>query len=60
NWGDTNVFSAQWYLDSIYNRGYAGGLAWSTNVGDSATNWGAFQPIFTRWGQTYSGFVGPK
>jgi hypothetical protein len=60
NWSDTNVFSAKWYLQSIYNLGYAGGLAWSTNVGDSATNWSSFQPVFTQWGQTYAEKVGPK
>jgi hypothetical protein len=60
SWGDTNVFSARWYVDSVYKLGYAGGLAWSTNVGDSATNWGSFQPVFTQWGQSYSSVVGPR
>jgi hypothetical protein len=60
NWGDTNVFSGKWYLDQIKARGYAGGLAWSTNVADSATNWGAFQPLFTRWGQENATIVGPR
>jgi hypothetical protein len=57
---DTNVHSARWYLDAIYTKGYAGALGWSTNVGDGATNWSAFQPVFTSWGQTYAPYVGPK
>jgi hypothetical protein len=57
---DTAPLSARWYLDSVYAKGYAGALAWSTNVGDSATNWSAFQPVFTSWAQAYSLFVGPR
>src|SRR5206468_12962391 len=31
---DTTPLSAEWYLDSIYAKGYAGALAWSLVVGD--------------------------
>ncbi len=56
---DTAPLSAKWYLDSIYNKGYAGGFAWSLFVSDSATNWGAFQPVFTPWAQSHAKFIGP-
>lgn len=57
---DTAVFSARWYLDQIYQRGYAGALGWSYRVGDSATNWAQFQPVYTDWTTTYSTVVGPQ
>lgn len=57
---DTAPLSAEWYLDTISKDGYAGALGWSYHVGDSATNWASFQPVFTHWAQTYSAFTGPK
>lgn len=57
---DTNALSSKWYLDSIYKNGYAGALAWSYRVGDSASNWSLFQPVFSDWAQTYSAYTGPK
>jgi hypothetical protein len=50
----------QQQLDTIYARGYAGALAWSYWVGDSATNWSSSQPVFTAWSQQYYMFVGPR
>ena len=58
--GSTNPLSAQWYLDSAYGKGYAGSLGWSFAVGDSATNWASFQPVFSNWSSTHSSFIGPK
>lgn len=58
--GSASPLSAQWYLDSIYGKGYAGALAWSFAVKDSATNWKSFQPIFTNWADSYSSLIGPK
>jgi hypothetical protein len=57
---DVNIFSARWYLDTIYNRGYAGSLAWSALVPDGASNWGSFQPVFTDWEASHSFVVGTK
>jgi hypothetical protein len=54
---DTTVYSARWYLDSIRTQGYAGALGWSLTSQDSASNWPAFQPVFTNWVQL--GFCGP-
>jgi hypothetical protein len=56
---DTNVQSANWYLNTIYTKGYAGALAWSYHVGDSATNWTSFQPVYTNWNSLHSAVVGP-
>jgi hypothetical protein len=46
---DTAVHSARWYLDTIKANGYVGGLGWSLRGGDNASNWPAFQPVFTNW-----------
>jgi hypothetical protein len=58
--GNTTPLSAQWYLDSIYSKGYAGALGWSYFSSDSATAWSPFAPVFTKWVQTYSSYIGPK
>src|SRR5262249_13882186 len=55
--GSATPQSAQWYLDTIYNFGYAGALAWSYQAGDSATNWSAFQPVYTNWANNH--VIGP-
>lgn len=60
NIGDSNPLSAQWYLDSIYARGYAGALGWSYFVGDSASNWPSFQSVFTNWANTHANYIGPR
>src|SRR5262249_54667715 len=57
---DTNALSAKWYLDTIYNYGYAGALGWSYRAGDGASNWTSFQPVFTAWGHAHSSIVGPQ
>ena len=58
--GDTTPLSAQWYLDSMYSKGYAGSLGWSYYISDSASNWSSFQPVFTNWAGLYSLYIGPK
>jgi hypothetical protein len=59
--GSTTIQSAQWYLDTIYNDGYAGSLAWAYTQGNPAiVDWTDFQPVFTNWSQTHSGIVGPS
>ena len=57
---DTNGYSAEWYLNTIYSRGYAGALAWSINAGDGASNWPQFQPVYTAWAQSHASVVGPN
>jgi hypothetical protein len=46
---DTAVDSAEWYLNYIKDQGYAGALGWSLTAGDNASNWTAFQPVFSNW-----------
>jgi hypothetical protein len=46
---DTAVGSAEWYLNYIQSQGYAGALGWSLTAGDNASNWAAFQPVFSDW-----------
>jgi hypothetical protein len=58
--GSTTPLSAQWYLDSTYSKGYAGSLGWSYFVGDGASNWTSFQPVFSNWANTYLLYTGPK
>lgn len=58
--GSTAAYSARWYLDAAYNKGYAGALAWSYGAGDSSTDWTDFQPVFTNWAQAHPGIVGPQ
>lgn len=55
---DTAEWSAKWWLDTIYNQGYAGAIGWAWH--DSAGNWSSFQPVFTAWGSAHSSIVGPK
>jgi hypothetical protein len=55
--GSTTPQSAQWYLDTISNFGYAGALGWSYQGGDSASNWSAFQPVHTNWANGH--IIGP-
>jgi hypothetical protein len=54
---DTAQWSAKWWLDTIYNEGYAGAIGWAWH--DSAGNWSSFQPVFTAWGSSHSTIVGP-
>jgi hypothetical protein len=54
---DTAQWSAEWWLDTIYNEGYAGAIGWAWH--DSAGNWSSFQPVFTAWGSAHSAIVGP-
>jgi hypothetical protein len=54
---DTAQWSAEWWLNTIYNQGYAGAIGWAWH--DSAGNWASFQPVFTAWGAAHSGVVGP-
>jgi len=56
--GDTAQWSAEWWLNTIYNEGYAGALGWAWH--DSAGNWSSFQPVFTAWGSAHSAIVGPQ
>ncbi|BDI32871.1 hypothetical protein CCAX7_49220 [Capsulimonas corticalis] len=56
---DTNVQSANWYLNSIETKGYAGAIAWSYRVSDSATKWTSFQPVYTNWNTLHSAITGP-
>ena len=57
---DTSVYSARWYMDQALARGYEGAIVWSKNAGDSASNWPAFQPVFTNWVQNvHPDIVGP-
>lgn len=58
--GSTKAQSAQWYLDTIYNYGYAGAIAWSNNASDSATDWTDFNPVFAHWASGHSGIIGPQ
>ena len=56
---DTNPLSAEWYLNTIHQDGYAGALAWSYSGGDSASNWDAFHPVLTDWAQSHAALIGP-
>jgi hypothetical protein len=55
---DTAEWSAEWWLDTIYQQGYAGAIGWAWH--DSAGNWSSFQPVFTAWGSAHSTIVGPQ
>lgn len=55
---DTAEWSAEWWLNTIYNQGYAGAIGWAWH--DSAGNWSSFQPVYTAWGSAHSGIVGPR
>jgi len=55
---DTAEWSAEWWLDTIYNQGYAGAIGWAWH--DSAGNWSSFQPVFTAWGAAHPAVVGPR
>jgi hypothetical protein len=55
---DTAQWSAEWWLNTVYNQGYAGALGWAWH--DSAGNWASFQPVFTAWGSAHSAIVGPR
>ncbi|HEY1697797.1 MAG TPA: hypothetical protein VGG39_36805 [Polyangiaceae bacterium] len=54
---DTAQWSAEWWLNTIYEQGYAGAIGWAWH--DSAGNWTSFQPVFTAWGAAHSAVVGP-
>lgn len=58
--GSTQPLSAQWYLDTIYNYGYAGALGWGYQNMDSSSNWAAFQPVYTNWANLHSVYIGPQ
>jgi hypothetical protein len=55
---DTAQWSAEWWLDTLYNQGYAGAIGWAWH--DSAGNWTSFQPVFTAWGSAHPNVVGPR
>jgi hypothetical protein len=55
---DTTEWSAKWWLDTIYNQGYAGALGWAWH--DSHGDWSDFQPVFTAWGSAHPAVVGPR
>jgi hypothetical protein len=55
---DTAEWSAEWWLDTIYNQGYAGAIGWAWH--DAAGNWASFQPVFTAWGSAHASIVGPQ
>jgi hypothetical protein len=57
---DANPQSAEWYLNTIYAYGYAGALGWSVRAGDGASDWAAFQPVYSAWAQTYHAYAGPQ
>jgi hypothetical protein len=49
---DHSPYSAEWYLDTIHAKGYAGALAWSVLAQDqpvNESNWAAFQPAYLDW-----------
>jgi hypothetical protein len=54
---DTAEWSAEWWLNTIYDQGYAGAIGWAWH--DSAGNWSSFQPVFSAWGKAHSSVVGP-
>lgn len=56
---DQTPQSANWYLSTIYADGYAGELAWSFWVPDSATDWELFQPVYTNWTTVTQAEIGP-
>jgi hypothetical protein len=55
--GDTAQWSAEWWLNTLHDDGYAGAIGWAWH--DSAGNWSSFQPVFTAWGSAHSAVVGP-
>jgi hypothetical protein len=55
---DATEWSAEWWLNTIYNQGYAGAIGWAWH--DSAGNWSSFQPVYTAWGSAHSAIVGPR
>jgi hypothetical protein len=57
--GGATAYGAQWYLDKIASRGYAGALAWSFWIDDTATDWRSFKPVFASWAVSFEPIVGP-
>lgn len=55
---DTAQWSAEWWLNTLYQQGYAGAIGWAWH--DSAGNWSSFQPVYTAWGSSHSAIVGPR
>jgi hypothetical protein len=55
---DTAEWSAEWWLNTLYDQGYAGAIGWAWH--DSAGNWASFQPVFTAWGSAHPAIVGPQ
>jgi hypothetical protein len=54
---DTAEWSAAWWLNTLYDQGYAGAIGWAWH--DSAGDWTSFQPVFTAWGAAHANVVGP-
>ncbi len=54
---DTAQWSAEWWLNTLYDQGYAGAIGWAWH--DSAGNWASFQPVYTAWGSAHAASVGP-
>jgi hypothetical protein len=60
---DTAPQSAEWYLDSAQQLGYAGALGWSFNAdniqsGGTVSDWIDFAPVLKNWSQLHSGISG--
>ena len=55
---DTAEWSAEWWLNTLYDLGYAGAIGWAWH--DSAGNWSSFQPVFTAWGAAHAAVAGPR
>jgi hypothetical protein len=55
---DTAQWSAEWWLNTIHDQGYAGAIGWAWH--DSAGKWSSFQPAFTAWGAAHPAIVGPR
>ena len=58
--GDTTPLSAQWYVNTIANYGYAGALAWGYHNMDSECNWASFQPVYINWAVAHRFVIGPQ
>jgi hypothetical protein len=58
--GDPTPYSAQWYLDYIYQQGYAGALGWSVTGNDGYSDWKDFTPVFQAWEQAHQDIVNPQ
>ena len=59
NIGDTNVQSAQWYMNTIPTLGYAGAIGWGYNAMDSNCSWSKFQTVYTNFVNAFPSVIGP-